>query len=775
MLSLEKPPLRAGGLTVFADHADTVQYYYAAPNPRLATTNGRSMFDVFGYAVELKNSPLGGTRIPEELGAGFLTMGVECVLAEAQLARVREELATQLGIADGATLRLSPIPYTAGKVSVIALDAATTAASGSAGGGPPNPPAGRPRFVEAIVGTGVPSLLGDLRSIFSLSLSQDGLTFLEGLYADGAAPVGVVYELTFYGLRPAVEARIHADVGRIYNEFGGNLSAGCGYFRADIDATLSRLEQTGAVTIELTSQAVGPDAEAAKQRALSLFSDRIVQDLFKPSTPIPPNLGSMFGLPGGGGGKQPSLVSLSLRFKHSEELNTVDYDFSERSPEARTHAPQAFIDTFLDAATLAEHVHHVDLDSDFFELLEVLVTAPSAEEFAALGLRQATVDLAYGTGPRAATGTLLFRPGAATELTWAARRDGRPSLEYTAAVTYEFDRSTGVDADALTYRLPARPHTGRVLSIRPYDDVGVLAVEVELGRQDADVVAVDVVCEYPARPASDGGGASEPPGFSARQEFRLDPRTPVPAEQRRWQVRTGAATASAYTATATLAFADGSALALPSTNHTEPLLRIASPFHGRRTLLIQPNVTSADVVAITVEVRYTDGAYARAFASTLTPRPDVPPGPAAWAPVTLSWPLLDPGAQGIEYRVTTVAGGLSEASDWAPTSDPSIVVGSVGQRQRHVEVRLIGPALPDAGLDALQVRVGVGEHAEVDGVSAFFDPTTPRSQSLTVPANPGDPAGFRFQTTAFRTDGAAPVSLWQPAANALIVVSTRTG
>lgn len=773
MLSLEKPPLRAGGLTVFADHADDVQYYYAAPNPRLAATNGRAMFDVFGYAVQLKNSPLAGTRIPDQLGAGFLTMGVECVLADAQLARVREELATQLGVADSATLRLSPIPYTAGKVSVIALDAATGSAAQPT---TPTPPAGRPRFVEAVVGTGVPSLLGDLRSIFSLSLSQDGLTFLEGLYTDGAAPVGVVYELTFYGLRPAVEARIHADVGRIYNEFGGNLSAGCGYFRADIDATLSRLEQTGAVQIELTSQAVGPEAEAAKERALALFKDRIVQELFQPSTPIPPNLGSVFGMPGGGQGqKQSAIVSLSLRFKHSEELKTVDYDFSERSPEARTHAPQAFIDSFLDAASLAEHIHHVDLDSDFFELLQVLVTAPSSEEFAALGLRQATVDLAYGTGPQAATGTLLFRPGGATELTWAARRDGRPSLEYAAAVTYEFDASAGVDADALTYRLPARPHTGRVLSIRPYDDVGVLDVEVELGRQDADVVAVDVVCEYPARLSSDGGGASEPAGFSARQEFRLDPADPAPVARRRWQVRTGAATASAYTATATFAFADGSALALPSTNHTEPLLRIASPFHGRRTLLIQPNVTSADVAAITVEVRYTDGAYARRLASTLTPRPDVPVGPAAWAPVTLSWPVLDPGVQGIEYRVTTVAGGLSEASDWAPTSDPSIVVGAVGQRQRHVEVRLIGPALPEAGLDALQVRVGVGDHAETDAVSAFFDPTTPRSQSLTVPANPGDPAGFRFQTTAFRTDGTAPVSLWQPAANALIVVSTRTG
>ena len=57
-----------------------------------------------------------------------------------------------------------------------------------------------------------------------------------------------------------------------------------------------------------------------------------------------------------------------------------------------------------------------------------------AEEFAALGLRSVTVDLGYGAGEEASsghpaeTGTLVFRPGGATDLTWAVRRKCRRTL-----------------------------------------------------------------------------------------------------------------------------------------------------------------------------------------------------------------------------------------------------------------------------------------------------------------------------------------------------------
>jgi len=757
MLSLEVPARTAGGLLVFADHLDPSHFYYAAPNPRIATTGGRPMFDVFSYAVELAHSPLSGTTIPDELGAGFLTMGVECAVTAGALDRARTELGNQLGL-DPSTLTLGPIPYVSGTVSVIALDAASGAAATPTGAAATP---GRPTFVQQIVGAGTPSLLGDLRSIFSLSLSQEGVTFLQGLYEQGAAPVGVVYDLKFLGLRPAVHAEIHADVSRIYEEFSVKGSVGYPvYFKAEVENTLSKLQQIGAVDIKITTEATGEEGQRAAELALSLFKDKIIQELFKPTAaPQIPNLGT---IPGANmlSSQSTSIVSLSLRMKTEEELRTIDFDFTQRSPAERTHAPQGFVTTLMSPEQVRERIHHVDLASPFFELLEVLVSGPSEEEFTALSLRSVTVDLSYGAGTDVDAQSIVFRPGSTGDKTWAVKRRGRPSLAYTVDVTYEFSRDGITDGDSLTYRTGPRTRTGRTCSIRPYDDVSVLDVEVERGRLPESVTDVDVVLDYAAE------------DFTARHQVRLPKGSVLPIDQRRWQVRTRATGAATYTANATLTFDDGAVLTLPPTTSTERLLRVDAPFTATRTLLVQPSVTATDVTAITLEVAYEDEpvGYRRSFVRTFTP----PAAGAAWAPETLTWPIVDATRQEVRYRVTTAAGGTVTPTEWETTDEPSIVVGDVGQRRRAVEVRLIGPALAEAGLDAVNVRVGVAGTADADAVSVFFDPTTPVAQSISLPAAPGAPPGFRYQTTGFHTDGTQRQSAWLDGPNPLLVVSTRS-
>lgn len=755
MLSLEVPARQVGGLLVFADHADATQFYYAAPNPRLAVTSGRPMFDVFSYAVELAHSPLGGTTIPDELGAGFLTMGVDCRVDEAQRQRARTELATQLG-ADPATLGLNPIPYTAGTVSVIALDAA----SGAIPAGPVA--AGRPTFVEHVVGSGTPSLLGDLRAIFSLSLSQQGVTFLQKLYEQGAAPVGVVYQLTFLGLRPAVQASIKADMTKVYHEFGGKAAVGYApYVRAEVEKTLSDLHQRGVVDIQVTTTAAGEEGARLTQLALSLFQDKVIQELFKPS-PTPPSL-KIPAMPG-----QPpdlSIVSLSLRDRTESELRSIAFDFTVRSPEERTHAPQGFVTTLLTEDEVRARTHHVDLASPFFELLEVLVTGPSDDEFAALGLRAVTADVTYADEPPR---SIVFRPGETGDKTYAAKRLGRASLAYTVDLEYEFTRSDGaVDGDAVVHRTGPRERTGRAFSIRPYDDLAVLDVEVDLGRVPADVRDVDVVLD-----------AAGPDGFTARHQVRLPgpAGVPLPLDRRRWQVRTRPPGTGSYTATSTLTFDDGAVLALAPVESTERLFRVDAPFTATRSLLVQPSVTATDVTAITLELDYADGAYRRVLTRTFTP-PAAPAGVPTgvpWPSTTVTWPILDVAKQEVRYRVTTAAGGVVDTTDWEPTTEPSIVVGDVGRRRRSVEVRLVGPPLAEAGVDGLLVRVGVAGTPDDTAQSVFFDPATPGPLTVSLPAEPGAAPGFRFQTTSFRADGTQRPSAWLDAPNPLLVLSTRT-
>ena len=211
MLSLETPFEEIDGLEIYRDHAVPTLFYYAAPHPQIAKSGGRTMFDLNEYSVELEHSPLAGTSIPAELGAGFLTMGVECVLASNKINALRRKIAERNGLPED-NVQISPIPYQKGNVRILALDQYSVPED--AANDPAASPVGnRPRFVEKVIGSASPALLGDLRAIFSLSLSQEGVTFLEGLFLEKAAPIGIVYELEFYGLRPAVEARITSRKG----------------------------------------------------------------------------------------------------------------------------------------------------------------------------------------------------------------------------------------------------------------------------------------------------------------------------------------------------------------------------------------------------------------------------------------------------------------------------------------------------------------------------------------------------------------------------------
>lgn len=756
MLSLEPPYYEIGGITVYRDHAVATQFYYTAPPPKISRSGGRLMFDILAYSVDLKHSPLRGTSIPEELGAGFLTMGVDCALPEARRADLLREIATRTGLTED-QIALFPVPYHKGSVRVLALDRFSQPSAPETGAGSATPIKGRPTFVEAVIGSGTPSLLGDLRAIFSLSLSQEGVVFLKNLYESKAAPVGVVYELAFHGLRPSVEVEVTADLARIHQHFGGNLHGQYAWFKADVEAGLDFLRERGAITIKLTSQAVGEAAEKSKELALSLFRDRIVQELFRPITAVPPgvNLAQLLT----GGESQHQGIGLTLRVKRTEELKQVNYNFSERAPEERTHAPQGFLQALLDKASLQQRIHKVDLRDDFFELLEVLVTGPSEEEFKALHIRQVEATLSYGSpadGLPPEQQTLLFRPDSTGDKLFAVKRRGRKSLAYTLALTYEFSREAGVDSDALRYTLPPRVQTSRAPRINPYADFGLLEVELEPGRIHPDVREVDVELAY-----------SSPDGLlQAGEQFRLKLREQGEGSRPRWQVRTRDVELSPYTATCSFVFDDNTVYHGAPVKLTEPLLRIDAPFQHERTLLIRPNITAPQIGQVQVEIEYKDepNRYERRLHLSLTPPFDTR---------TVAWPIINPAQQQIRYRVTTIEPGFVSEGEWEETEDPSLLVGSVGSRTIPVQVRLIGPPLAEVGLDAVLLKVellGAGAGGEPQSLLLEGDQ---RSAEVRLALPPGAPLRYRYQTTAFKSSGQVVESAWKEQTSQLLTISTR--
>ncbi|MDX6238451.1 MAG: hypothetical protein QOG10_3266, partial [Kribbellaceae bacterium] len=225
-----------------------------------------------------------------------------------------------------------------------------------------------------------------------------------------------------------------------------------------------------------------------------------------------------------------------------------------------------------------------------------------------------------------------------------------------------------------------------------------------------------------------------------------------------------------YTATPTFTFDDAIFTAPPIRTDTS-LLRVDSPFTSTRTVFVQPHVTAADVSQVTVEVRYDDVAagYHRRFTTTLAPDPLT----RVWSSATLTWPIIDPARQRLKYRVTTLAGGTVDTTDWIDSAEPSLLVGETGRRMRTLDVRLVGPTLADAGLDAVEVRVTLPGAGDDTAKSLFFDSATPPLLSVVLSATADVPLGFRYQVVAFHTDGSQGVGPWQTTSTALVAVQTR--
>jgi hypothetical protein len=233
-------------------------------------------------------------------------------------------------------------------------------------------------------------------------------------------------------------------------------------------------------------------------------------------------------------------------------------------------------------------------------------------------------------------------------------------------------------------------------------------------------------------------------------------------------VRTQETELSPYAASYTFVFRDGAIYQAPPLQLTEPLLSVDSPFTGDRRLLITPNVTSLQINQMLVEIEYADElhSYARRFQVNLV---------APFSSRDLSWPILDMNQQRIRYRVTTFEPGFVNEDDWQTTDDPSIVAGAVGSRMTPVQIRLVGPALAQAGLDALQVRLELlaANATEADTHSFLFEGTQ-TSQDVKFALPPGETLHYRYQTTAFKIDGQVTDSTWKEMTSPMLIISTRT-
>ncbi len=788
MLTFESPFFEEEGIILFRDHADPTLFHYLAGPPRLTRgPDGHPHLLLIKYRRALEALGGAGEDLREQLGGGFLMFGVDCGIDDSTKQRLRTAMQARLPPTAGA-VSLVPVLYSDGKVSVLALDAASSPAPAG------DEEAAATKFVTKVLGTAKPSLLQDQRAVFSLSLSSDGVTLLEEAYRSELSPIGVMYELEFAGLRPALAVVAKANLKRVADKLaaefgvktgqgtgggasgGGNAGSNAGgseggnterrteaagtaqgqsgagtAFDLKLQAALEWLKDESAIEIEVIRQQAGESVDAMERQAMDLLKESILKQFFQPvmtTQPINPatvaqqlqqattqqiNRGQ------GAGGSQ---VEIGLRFSytHTEEDKVVTYDYRVQAPETRIHAPNGFFTALVDGSEQARHIREVDLDDEFFRVLDVDVRTTA--DFEALDLSALTVELQYGGSIEApeVTGTVVFTPTAHEPRHFRAALD-RGDHSYRYRLGFKFGGTAEADAQSRT--LDWRRATTRALVVHPPEDLEILNVLLEPGRVDWEIIdSIETRLRY----------AHEPAAFVAERTFMFRNGT----EPQRWTVRLPVGAAPRYTIQHTWHLKGGNTIASEAQPATDRRVFINDPFVDRLPIIVDPQVDPEEVLRIVVELQYEDednGLRLRKTVELVAPE---------YRATTVPIPIMDADKREYSFEVRLVKkGGLTEDRE-PQTTDALSVVITPGGFLLDVSVALLG-ALDQLQLTAVQVDLRAepleGKPPEIKSLLFLPGDTTRVSQRLLVRADRA--AVFDYKVQLFMVDGRVIETEWR--------------
>ncbi|MFG1935170.1 hypothetical protein ACGFK1_31665 [Mycobacterium sp. NPDC048908] len=267
MLLLGSKSITVDGVQVFSDHSDPNQFWYL-PAPVALARDPQTHDADFTFLKFRPAAVANGAK-----GGGFLMFTVDLQPDSHLEDRI---LAKVAALAPGEP-KLSAVQFDEGSVACIAMNL-----QGGGGAVAANTP-GQFVAVESILGACAPALFGDNAAAFSLTLSQEGATLLEEAFTDGMAPIGVIYNLKFTGMRPALDVKITADYKRIFNQFSAGLSAGVYFVSAGLEAGFEKLRQDGAIKIEVTNYTGAAELDTKEQWAMDFFKQTLISQWFEPT------------------------------------------------------------------------------------------------------------------------------------------------------------------------------------------------------------------------------------------------------------------------------------------------------------------------------------------------------------------------------------------------------------------------------------------------------------------------------------------------------------
>lgn len=343
MLDLAKPLGTHEGLIFYGDHELTDLVYYFPDEVSLAPQvapdgNPSDLYELFFQLFNEGDIVEGGIENLRKTAGAILSLGVQCSVSPARLEKALQQLKGSGTFPE--TVSVTSPPWKDGAVNLLVLDAITTNDNSI----------GEDAFVKSIIGSQKPSLMSsDLKSIFNVRLDRRGTALIQAaLDGDTGNVAGVLYDLKYTAIRPAVDLRIWANLGRCYDSIAHQLGIKAEFtyyvkfsLGAELNWLTKKLEEDGDLKIELLTQVEDPETKKMIDEMVKDFKESILREIFRPyvnpQTVNVTNMDSMV-----------PVVGVSYKFtkeKISHE-KVIEVDYRERSTVIRTHNPQSHLWVF---------------------------------------------------------------------------------------------------------------------------------------------------------------------------------------------------------------------------------------------------------------------------------------------------------------------------------------------------------------------------------------------------------------------------------------------
>ena len=707
MLLLEPPYQIIEGVSVFRDHADPLQYYYLPTAPHITRRpDPEHDADIPQFQVlEYRGEDVGG--------GGFLSLDVNVGVDEARLEQIRTRIRRDHDLDEPP--RLAPVPVQDGQARLMLFGARE-----DEGHVPEDADeeVDRSQFVVRVDTHTRPSLYGDNRAIFSAELTSEGVVALKDAMQGEITPIGVVYDLEYWALRPAYHVHVHADWERVQHYIHEHEGFDGVFVQTQVDDIVDELIENRTITIEVDTFV--PEDEAGsvlgrRDRAVNEVRDMVTEAFFEPSLdPI--------GMPEEDGwdrftgsvermvavGVTGGLAALGTYTKREVDYKRIDkkrldVNMSERTTVRRRIAPQAFLGGLFrllraEGLELDRFFRRVDVDDPWFD--ERVVTVRPGVDFEADGIESLHVRLTYGTETKDVE---LTASTDEKEVKWSSIvEDGQMRQEVTEQYTVRFADVDGIERPPFIESEPQVFHT-RHRTVDPRALYSVVDVPIEaFGFPWEEYPRVEVHLQY----------EDAENGIRMQDQFLLDEGAP----EATWKLFVRDPERRSYQYRLVYRAADHEDEVTPWAVQTDQSLTVRDPHPKKRTVMVVASFNWDDVNRVFVDVSYEDeGNDVHESESFEFSKDDT-------APKTFSVALQDPSHRMVHYRTTILYNdGRFRESATSMTLDNRIIVSERTGGHRIVEVR---PGLRDFRAARLEeMLVELRYHNEDAGLS-FSDTYT---------------------------------------------------